>query len=322
VISFPRYYRPCVVVTVAGIQASNFAPLPGPRIAFKIDKTLTSTPDTAEIQIYGLAPATRAGMATAFGELGFAPVTLACGYEGVPGAMFVGDLRKLIAATHAHADVPVIAHADDNGDAIADATLPPTLPSTLGFTAQNMIDAAILAFAQPVVNPTTGAVDSPGTTIVPHPCVAATLATASPAAVTTVYTFVNVGTAKELLDEAARLLKCRWWIRDRQLFMIRNGFPIDGLAVGLPRTHWLTEPSDEGDGLLRLDTFLDPNLLPGRQVAVIGRAIPPRIATKIGAVPGEPEVFRIEAATYLGDTHADTPWRASLTLARLKAGFA
>lgn len=314
-ISFPRIFRPCVSVSFAGYPIPNLDGT-GHRIAFRVSKALTAAPDTAEVRVFGLSYATRSAMAGVFAEIGFAPMTIESGYDLVLGSLFVGDIRRLDAPPYAHADVPIVATGDDSGDAIANAPLPPAIPSTLGFNAQNMIDAAILAFAQPVINPATGLVSSPGTTIVPHPSVAAAVATANPAAVTTVYTFVNVGKARDLLDEAARLLGCRWWIRDKQLFMARRGLPVDGLAVELPSTHWLSEPAEEGEGVVRIATFLDPNLLPGRQVAIY-RA-PAKALTKLGAPPpGAPEFFRIEAGEYTGDTHGDQPWVADLTMRRI-----
>lgn len=318
-ITFPRFFRPMVVVTFAGQQASNIAGV-GPHISFRVVKSLTSTPDTAEIAIYGLAPARKSAIAATFAEVGFAPLTIAVGYEGVPGALFLGDIRKMDVATFARAGVPLTATADDTGDALASATIN---ISTLGFTVQNMIDAAILAFAQPILNPSTGKMLSPGTTVVPHSSVAAMIGSAQPAAVTTVYTAVHVGNATDLLDEAARLLQCRWWIRDRQLYMARAGLPIDGLAVLLPRTHWLDEPTEEGAGIVRVSTFLDPNLLPGRQVTLSGRRTPykgVRSAEQLliaRDVVGDLEPFRIEHAEYVVDTHGGTPMRATLTLQRI-----
>lgn len=321
IVTIPRYFRPGATVTIDGYPVPN-PDGRGHRIVFRVRKSLISEPDSAEIHIYGIAPGTRAALAATFAELGFGKVTLDVGYDRVLGSLFIGDIRRLQASTFAHADVPVIIVGDDAGDALANATLPPTLASTLGFKARDMITAAILAFAQPVLNPSTGRVISPGTVIIEDASVGNILATATPAAVSTVYTFVSVGTARDLLDEAARLLKCRWWIRDSTLYMARAALPIDGLAFQLPRTHWLTEPAELGDGLIQVDTFLDPNLLPGRQVQLVGRnSPPPRIATKLGLPPVGVEQFRIEAATYSGDTHGDSPWRASLTLARLVGGL-
>lgn len=132
-----------------------------------------------------------------------------------------------------------------------------------------------------------------------HPSVDKALA--SPAA-NRKFKVVSVGSATELLDEVARLLRVRWWVRDGFLRMAGNGFPTDRIAVQLAPTHWLDSPTTDGSGIVHVTTFLDPTIVPGREVQLIGRKI-----------PGIPEAFRCEAVTYSGDTRGG-PSSAALTL--------
>ncbi len=301
-ITFPRIYKPCCTVVLAGQTVQHLA-LPqvatpqGPRITFSVERTMTSTPDTAKVAIYGLAPERRTAMAAVFHELGQSEIVLSVGYDGITVPLFRGDVRRMKANERVDADYAVLVEADEAGDALATVTV---RSSTLGLTASQMIDVALLALAQG------GAVAGAGVRpqiVVKHPSVDAALATAPSAAV--VYTSVSISKATDFLDEAARIAQARWFIRDGQLFFAKRRIPTDGLAVRLPRTHWLSEPSEDGRALMHLETFCDPNIAPGRLIALEGRT-----------APGVLEYFRAEACSYAGDTEASTPWSVSVVLRR------
>lgn len=301
-ISFPRLYRPACGVTIAG-QAITALGLPGvvsPRVAFRVRRTMTPTPDTADVSVYGLSPERRLAIQSLWSELGRAKVLIASGYEGITAQLFAGDARSLRASVRAGADFATICTADDAGDALADTTI--TL-STAGLTVQNMIDLALAALARGT-GPVAGG--TPGEVVVAHPSVAATIATATPGSTTLFYSAVSIGKATDLLHEAARILGCRWWIRDSQLFMARRGVPTDGLAILLPRSHWLDEPTEDGKGLVRVSTLLDPNIVPGRQLQLVGRL-----------ALADVETFRVETCEYSGDTDSGAPFRVDCEARRL-----
>ena len=300
-ISFARLYRPGVVVSIAGQIISALA-IPGvvaPRVTFRCSRSMSSTPDSAAITVFGLSPEQRAAIGKLWAETARAKITIAAGYEGITTSLFVGDARTMQPSMKAGPEYMTVINADDGGDLLADAPIPGALASTAGLTAQQMIDVALRCFELHAA--TTG--DLP---IVAHPSVAETIGTASPSATTLFYSSVAVGKARDLLDEAARTLGCRWWIRDSQLYMVRRGVPADKLAIVLQRDHWLDEPSEDGNGMVRLSTFLDPNITPGRQLVLVGRV-----------APGKPETFRVEAADYTGDTEGGAPHRVDCDLRRL-----
>jgi hypothetical protein len=305
VITFPRIFKPAVNVTLAGqpIVSLGLPGPPSPRVAFRVTRTMTSTPDSASIAIYGLDLPRRLAMQTIWSELGRAELLILSGYSGITIKMFLGDVRSL-SSTLDGADWITTATADDGGDAIADAAIPAQFTSSAGVDASTMVTIALACINSPAAYVPPAA--PPLIPIVPHPSVAAAIATMNPAALTLFYTAVRIGKARDLLDEAARIIGARWWIRDSQLFMAKRKLPVDGLAIVLPRTHWLSEPAEDAGGVVKVATFLDPNLAPGRQVSLVGRV-----------APGVPEPFRIESGEYELDTESGAPARADLVLRRI-----
>lgn len=300
-IPFPRLYRPACTVSIAGqsVVALGVPPTVAPRVAFRVRRTLASTPDTAHVSVYGLEETRRAALGAVWHELGRAKVLLASGYDGVVGSLFAGDARELHPTVTIGPELATMVIADDGGDVLADATIPSGLSSTAGITARQMIDVALACFAAK-------AAETGDTPIAAHPSVDAAVASATPGASTAFYASVSVGKAKDLLDEAARTLGVRWWVRDGLLYMARRGIPTDGLAVALPRAYWLDEPTEDGKGLVRVPTFLDPNIVPGRQIQLLGRVSPFSV-----------EFFRAETCEYAGDTDSGAPFSVSCELRRI-----
>lgn len=289
-ITFARYFKPACVVTIAALVLTNIDG-EGLRVAFTVDRTMTREPDTARVVVYNLGEAERQAAGRLFAETGRTKVTLAAGYDGVTIPLFAGDVRKLRTDRRAGPDRMTEIQADDSGDAISDvifAEVPGAGAgakiTTTGMTAQNMIDAALAAFA------------TYGEPIVAHPSVAAAIAAVAPAATQT-FAVVHVGKATELIDQAARVLDVRWWIADGQLFMARRGLPTDPqLSIVLDADRLLAEPDSDGSGLWRITSLFDPNILPGRQIVVNG-------------IP-----MRVEATQHGGDTRASgAPWSVACT---------
>lgn len=301
-----RLFKPAVSVALAGVTVTSGLPDErgqsgqGPRIVFSIARTMTPEPDTATVSVYGLARARRKAIEALYAETGRLAAEIKVGYDRVALDMFSGDVRELRGNARTGGDRPLQFTADDAGDALSEVLLPGL--SSIGLTPEQMIDAALAAFAAPPNTPTSAG----GTLIVKHPSVAAAIAgtTSAPS----FYNVVAIGRARDLIDEAARILGVRWWIRDGQLFMARRGLPTDGLAVQLPPDRWLTEPSEDGDGLIRVATLLDPQLVPGRQVRILGWPF-----------TGQTSVARIEQGTYAGDTEQPSPFSAALVCRRSDA---
>jgi len=301
-ITFPRYYKPGCLITISGlvIDAAIAAALgiPAPRVVFAIKRSMTPTPDTCSLTVYGLAPERATAMLTLFAEIGRAPMTLAIGYDGITGLAFTGDIRSM-RLDRSQLDHALVMTADDGGDAIADAVLPAEFVSTAGASARRQITAAVLVMSAEIAK-------NGRPPIVEHPSVAAAVAGTSVAASTLIYTAVRVGTASDLLNEAARLLGVRWWLRDGMLFMAARGIPTDHRAVLLPRAHWLDTPSEDAEGLMHVKTFADPNITPGRMIAIQGRLS-----------IGEVDWLRVETTDVAGDTEGSTPWSTTCVCRRL-----
>jgi hypothetical protein len=302
-ISFPRLFRPSAAITIAGtlIQDINLPPPAprGPRIAFRVRRDLTSTADTAEVSIYNLAPERERLLCAVFHELGRAPLQVSAGYESILSLLFSGDIRSILGHVRSGPDYALVLTADDAGDALAELS---TSYSTAGWTARNMIDAALLRLN--AGDPIQKIAPYP---IVEHEGVAKTIAAAGAAASGTMFSGVGVSKVADLLDEAARICKARWWVAGGVLYMAARRLPVDGLAIVLPRKLWLQEPSDDGAGVVRHSVMFDPNLIPGRQVSLVDPTFRRSPA---------PELFRVESVEFAGDTRSG-PWSADLALRRM-----
>ncbi len=306
--AFPRYYKPSAIATLTSVAGTVFSvqdinlppPAPrGPRIAFRVSKTLMSEPDEAEVAIYNLAPEREALAGTAFAELGRAQLLLFAGYEAATTRLFTGDVRTMRSHQKEGADYAWVCSADDAGDALAEITVS---YSTSGWTVANMIQIAVAALA--AGDPARGILPYP---LVQGPSVAAAIAAAGPAAQGTLFSGVHAGKVTDLLDEAARICKARWWVADNILHFAQRRFPTDGLAFVLRSPGWLGEPSDDGNGVTRIPVLFDPNLSPGRQVTLVDQRLQQRFV--------KPVPYRIDAVTHTGDTRGG-PWTSELTLRR------
>jgi hypothetical protein len=296
-----RLFDPAVRVRLAGVDVTSSSrhwsgARTGLAVAFNVTKTMTSSPDSATVRIEGLGPDKRGVMRSIWSELGAATLEIWAGWDGAPTIqIFSGDVRDLVVPSRG--DAPVTATADDGGDAIAEALVS---CSSLGLTAENMIDLALAAVERHELQHHP---DRPRP-IAKHPSVGA--AVASSIAAPQLFRVVSVSKAAELLDEAARILGVRWWLREGLLYMAARGAPTDPVAVALPRTHWLDEPAEDKDGLLRIPALFSPLLVPGRQVTIQGRS-----------TPWSSEPYRCEAVDHAGDWGSDEPWSSALVARRV-----
>ena len=285
-------FNPGITLAVAGQVITN-VDQSGLRVSFHAVRTMTATPDFCDVSVYNLGDVGKTAIQAFFDLSGSAPLILSVGYGGVLTQLFSGSVRSMTARVALLPDVLTRFVADDGGDAMAEARAP---SSTIGLSPINMVDVAIVAM------------NALPTTIVPivaHPSVAATFALSTVAQQAQVYTAVSIGRAWDLVVEAARAMGARAWIRDGQIHMTKRGLPSDqvGLGVLLPRSHWLTEPEHDGAGVVKISAYMDPSLVPGRIVTIVGRT-----------APASAELHRIEVAEYSGDTGGGSPWAVNLTL--------
>ena len=149
-ITFPRIFRPAVRVILAGqpVESLGLPLVPSARVSFRVSRTMTSTPDHAEVAIYGLDLPRRQAMQAIWTELGAANLRISSGYMGVAINLFAGDVRSLSSKLEG-ADYVTHATADDAGDAITDAAIPPALTSSIGMSAALLVQKALQCFNSP-----------------------------------------------------------------------------------------------------------------------------------------------------------------------------
>lgn len=283
---FTRLYKPGISATIGGVTVRNLDGY-GLRVAFSVSRSMSAEPDSAEIAIYNISEQTRSDMLARFNETGRAKVEIRAGYDGTIVQLFRGDLRRSTTKVQpAGGDVPSAFIADDAGDALAEARIS---VSSLGLSVRDMINVALAALARE---------DEP---IAEHPSVQAAISSAGVEARASLFEQVSLSSATDLLDEAARTIGARWFVRDRQLYLAKNLLPTDGIAIELPRSHWLSYPAQDTSGFWRFSTLLDPRIVPGRQIILVGRT-----------APGSRDVLRAELCRYVGDTNASAPWKVDI----------
>ncbi len=299
-----RLFRPSCAITIGAVAVQDLnIPLGprGPRMAFKVTKTLTQEPDSAEFSIYNLDEALETSAVAFWHELGKLPVTLSAGYEGAVSYIFRGDLRDLTPGEQVGADFMLRGLADDGGDAFSELTVS---MSSAGVTAEVMIQIALAKLN--AGDPVQGILPYP---VAPHQSVAQAIAQVVPSARAAVFDHVHIGKVTDLLNEAARILSVRWWIADGLLYLAKRKQPVDGLVVVVPSPAWLSKPRPAGNGLTQFDAVYDPLLIPGRIVQIVEG--PSKYALGVGV-----QTLRCEAVTITGDTRGSDPWRASMFLRR------
>jgi hypothetical protein len=139
--------------------------------------------------------------------------------------------------------------------------------------------------------------------LVKAPSVAKVVAGASPIKQSP-FTAVGVRLCTDLLDEACRTLRCRWWVRDGMLRMSRFSVPEPGsLAIVIagsgpgpaqPGVPLVSEPTFGGGGLIQCSTFMDPGFVPGGQAVYFGSA------------------FRVESVVHSLETRSLSPWTSTV----------
>lgn len=279
---FARYYNPIAIVTVVG-QAITFVNGEGLNMKIDIERTLAPEPDQCRLAIEGLDPFRARLMGQVFRETRIGQgVTVQLGYDAVPIFAFSGVLESFTDSTRRGEALWTLATAGDGADAFDDVALPPALNSNVGLTPQQQIDIAIAALG-----------------IAPGPSVPIVVAGANPLAQGP-FSASGVRRATDLLDAACLTLRCRWWIRDRQLHMARKGLPdptrpaiiIAPQQPGprLPGVPLVEPVTFGGGGIMHAATFLEPNMVPGGQVSYQGG------------------LFRIEHVVHSAETRSSTPW--------------
>ena len=264
-IPIPRYFNPALSVTVGGVTA-RFLDGEGLNIRFSVKRTLTQTPDTASVAIFGLDPDRADRMGARFNDLGKSELVIQAGYDSITPGLFTGDIRTFRQNQPQGADLVTMITADDGGDAYSDVTYQ---LSNAGMTALEMFTVATELMDLTI-----------------HPSALAIINASNPLR-QGAYTAVGVGKASELLTAAARRIRARWWIRDGQLFLGHLGLPdLARPAVLITEDILINNPTTDGSGLTTLRFFMNPNVVPGSQVSHRAR------------------LFRVESCMHAGETRS------------------
>jgi hypothetical protein len=273
VIQAGKIFNPSVVVNVAGVTVPNLNG-EGLRIDFSVSRTLDQSPDRATCTVYNLARETRAAMQAVFGETGRARLVINAGYDGLTSIIFAGSIRSMDPSRQVGEEVLTTVTADDAGDALERVNV--TLYG-IDINVRQMVKVALAKL------------NAVGYPITEHTSVQQVIGLADPFLVNTGWSTAHSGSVADLLDEAARIIGARWFIRSDQLYFSARNLPLDALPTVIPPEYRLADISRDGLGLARLPIFFEARVEPGSPVVVDGIS------------------YRVEGTTLSGDTNSG-PW--------------
>lgn len=274
IVPIRRYFSPSLLVDILGFPV-EFRGGQGLAMRFRVTRSMSASPDTGEVEIIGLDPKVQEKMGALYTARETGQLVIRGGYESALAGVFRGDLRSLKTNDPRGADILTIAVADDGGEAVAEV---PLRISNAGMTSAQMIEVAAAALE-----------------LIVHPSAATVLAEAS-VLQQSPFTAVVTGHAVDLLDAACRRLRCRWWTRDGQLFLLTRRGVVDKArpAVEISEKARIANPSMLGGGLYGVPTMFDPNIVPGSQVVVDGKFL------------------RVETVVHSGLTRGSDVWRSEV----------
>lgn len=272
-----RYFNPTLSVTIGPVTVV-FANRLGLEMSFTVSRSMSSTPDSAQVTIANLDPVRTGQMFALFsaaGALSLQQLRILAGYDATPIGLFAGDLRKFTSRRVSGPDVFTDAVADDGGNAVADVVIPPYARSTTGRTPTDLINTALTL------------INSSGKSlpIVLAPPAADIMAAGDQSR--SYYSAVTIGKVTDLLDEAARRLYCRWRIRDSQLHLSAlNRSDRNRPALVLLPQNIVGDISFGGSGEIEVPVLMDPNIVPGGQVSYLNSAFRVENVVHSGATRG------------------------------------
>ncbi len=211
----------------------------GFRVRFKVEMNRSSTPNTAVIEAFNLAPAS-----IALAQEPTSVVELRVGYD-VPLLIFRGNpVKDGVRLDRQGTDTVLRIEAQDGGRAYTTSRI--SVSYSTNTTAQEVFDAVALQMGLPQ-----------GTIRVPA---AATF----PRGIT-----LN-GPAREVLDRLSRSLACEWFVRDGVLQFIAAGEDTGESAVVFSASagNLIGSPTPKDDGKIEVKALLAPSLRPGKVFSV------------------------------------------------------
>jgi hypothetical protein len=267
------------VLTVSGIRisAQNAATKelqPMLRFIFKVVKTLSKEPNTAEVSIYNLSASNRARLQTKN-----LPVSLDVGYVGNVHQIFSGVLQYGQSSQQGTDWVTTMQSAD-GAQQFKSARINVGLKGPVSVT--QALNTVAEALGVPLGN------------------VAEKAAAGSqrPSLTQFVKGLVLSGKAEEQLDKVVKSLGYSWSLQDGALQILGPKETVSGQVISLEvGTGLVGSPQLGEDGAVKARSLMQTDLLPGRRVQILSRLVN--------------GFFRIEKVTFEGDTWG-VPWYADI----------
>jgi hypothetical protein len=266
-------------------------------MSFNVHKTTKPEPNECELRLYNMSPVHRAGLdaiplvklpqakgAPKFQHEGI-PVRITAGYEEADTLIWSGDLRT-VESTHEGENWVTILTAGDGAEAYRKSRI------NQSFGPGTPIAMVITTLAKALgVGP--GNVAFAAARISANASVA-TLASMG---------IVLSGSVAENLTALCNSGGLEWSIQSGVLQFTERGMPTLGKAVFLSSaTGMIGSPSLDQEGTLNVQMFMIPGVQPGSLLVVASERIQGN--------------FRVEAATYKGDTSGN-PWTITAECSRI-----
>lgn len=245
------FNRSCsVIVQTEGEKAIKVAPAPGEKemlsVRFSVKRDLTSKPNTASLEIYNLAPATR----QAIQKLGVATVQIDAGYIGSTSTIFLGDMRTTF-GEHRGPDWVTTLAAGDGETALRTSrvqqsfrsgtdisTIFRALATALGVGAGNL-DAAIAEIAG--------------------------------AGFSTQFSMGTIlsGSAAREMDRVTASVGYTWSVQNGKLQIVQRNKALANTAIDLnEKTGMIGSPSVDKDGTVSVKMLLVADVYPGNKLVL------------------------------------------------------
>ena len=254
------------------------------RVSFKVTKSLRKEPNTAEIQVYNLAPSTRSQMKSRY-----MPIILAAGYQTTMAQIFSGQAR-VIDHEEKGADWVTKIQCGDGEQAFRYARM----------TESHAKGAKVSDIVSRLVNTLGGLAHGSGNIV---------------SLITDQFAqgYSAHGSSADQLDKILRLRGYEWSLQDGQVQILSLGKATKQTAVVLSPTtgmigspeHGTPEPTAKRDRshILKVKSLLQPTLVPGGICQVQANGLPTA-------------QYRIEKVTHDGDTFGGN-WQSELEVVPL-----
>lgn len=274
-----EFFNRTASVEVAGIKVTSL------RMAFKITKDLTATPNKLDLQIWNLSEASRANIQTASADVKFI-----AGYRGAEETLFSGQATII---NHTKNGPDWITHLE-SGDGV--------FAGRLNRINENFAPGTPLTEAFKKVAASTGLAIGNTFDEIKKGNVRNALTQWSKGAIIS-------GVALEEAHKLAKTLGYEMSVQDGALQVIEKGKTVGVDVVLLNAATGLVGSPEIGEKnaanaakarhVIKARSLIQQRLVPGRQVNLDSLRIK--------------GFFRIEKVTFVGDTH-DTPWYADLEM--------